>query len=487
MRPLAQRTLFRTTLGLALGVVPLAGGLMVGAPQPVSAARTVRPLALHPDNPHYFQFRGKPTVLITSGEHYGAVLNQDFDFVRYLDELKRNRFNLTRTFSGVYVEHPGAFNIKRNTLAPLPGRMLCPWARSGEPGYAGGGAKFDLTKWDDAYFRRLREFVREAGRRGVVVEYVLFCPYYDDGQWNLSPLKAGNNVNGVGAMPRTEALTLQHPELVAVQDAFVKKVVGELRDAENVYFEICNEPYFGGVTLDWQAHIAGVIQQAEADLPAASRHLIAQNIANKSAEVKSPNPAVSLFNFHYASPPDAVRVNYHLNRPIGFDESGFRGIANLPYRTEAWEFLLAGGAVYSNLDYSYSTATPDGSGKVEAPTPGGGGPALRRQLSILKEFTEKLPFTRMHPDSSVVRAGSPTRGTVQVLAESGKAYGIYIRGETLVTLDLAIPKGRYRAEWINTHTGSVERSEELDHRGETVTVQSPTYVEDIALRLRRTD
>jgi hypothetical protein len=33
------------------------------------------PLRLHPDNPHYFEFRGEPTVLITAGEHYGAVMN----------------------------------------------------------------------------------------------------------------------------------------------------------------------------------------------------------------------------------------------------------------------------------------------------------------------------------------------------------------------------------------------------------------------------
>ena len=47
------------------------------------------PIALHPENPHYFLFQGKPAVLIGSGEHYGAVLNLDFDYVRYLDALKR--------------------------------------------------------------------------------------------------------------------------------------------------------------------------------------------------------------------------------------------------------------------------------------------------------------------------------------------------------------------------------------------------------------
>src|SRR5215475_6766088 len=102
-------------------------------------ARENRPLALHPDNPHYFLFRGKPAVLITSAEHYGAVLNRDFDYVKYLDELQAHGLNLTRTFTGVYCEDSKSFNITRNTLAPAAGKLLCPWARSATRGYAGGG------------------------------------------------------------------------------------------------------------------------------------------------------------------------------------------------------------------------------------------------------------------------------------------------------------------------------------------------------------
>ena len=81
-----------------------------------------KPLALHPDNPHYFLFRGEPTILITSAEHYGAVLNGEFDFTKYLDELKTYGLNLTRTFSGVYCEDTKAFGITRNTLAPEEAR-----------------------------------------------------------------------------------------------------------------------------------------------------------------------------------------------------------------------------------------------------------------------------------------------------------------------------------------------------------------------------
>src|SRR5436189_5765673 len=88
----------------------------------IAQAAEGAPLALHPRNPHYFLFHGKPALLITSGEHYGAVLNLDFDYVRYLETLKADGLNLTRTFTGAYVEPMGAFNIASNTLAPAAGR-----------------------------------------------------------------------------------------------------------------------------------------------------------------------------------------------------------------------------------------------------------------------------------------------------------------------------------------------------------------------------
>src|SRR5262245_29626948 len=74
---ISTRELGRNSLSIAL--IWLLGALLA-AP----AAAAAEPLRLHPDNPHYFLFRGKPTVLITSGEHYGAVLNLDFDYVAYL-------------------------------------------------------------------------------------------------------------------------------------------------------------------------------------------------------------------------------------------------------------------------------------------------------------------------------------------------------------------------------------------------------------------
>ncbi len=188
-----------------------------------------------------------------------------------------------------------------------------------------------------------------------------------------------NNVNGIGKIPRNEAYTGKHRDLQRIQEAFVRKAVRELNGFDNLYFEICNEPYFGGVTLDWQARIASVIVETESALP--RKHLLAQNIANEKARIERPNPAVSIFNFHYATPPATVGMNYGLGKVTGDDETGFRGVADKPYRIEAWDFLIAGGALFDHLDYSFTIDHEDGTAPVVAPTPGGGGPGFRASSS----------------------------------------------------------------------------------------------------------
>jgi hypothetical protein len=461
-----------------------------------TVASAAKPIALHPGNPHYFVWRGKPTVLVTSGEHYGALLNLDFDYARYFDTLHADGLNHTRTFSGVYREDPKSFGITDNPLAPKAGRYLCPWARSSRPGYAGGGNKFDLTKWDPAYFRRLRDFMTKAGQRGIVVEMNLFCPMYNDALWRLCPMNAANNVNGVGRCGRTEVYTLKHKTLLAAQLTFVRKIVAELRDFDNLYYEVCNEPYFGGVTVAWQHKVVDAIVDAEKRFPA--RHLISMNIANGRKKVSMPHRGVSIFNFHYCTPPNTVAMNYGLKKVIGENETGFRGKADVLYRTEGWDFLLAGGGLYNNLDYSFTAKHADGK-FLKYTSPGGGSPALRRQLGILKTFLHGFDFVRMQPDPDVVRGATPKLAAT-ALAERGKAYAVYLhvplpakpkdlrkllRKDITARLTLALPAGRYRAEWIDTKTGKTEKDETFSHSGNGKTLVSPRFTNDVALRVRR--
>lgn len=446
-------------------------------------------------------------MLIGSGEHYGAVLNLDFDFAKYFEALQKDGLNVTRTFTGAgYVEPQHAFNISKNTLAPNPGRFLAPWARSDQPGAWDGGNKWDLTRWNEDYFNRFKAFVAEASKRGVVVEVTLFCPFYPDDSdptqspmWPLSPWKASNNVNGLGDVPYDRVHTLDgHGGLLEVQERFVRRIVDELKDADSLYYEICNEPYFGGVTEAWQHHIARVIADAQKDH--ANPKLISQNIANHSAKVENPSPHVSLFNFHYAYPPVAVAENWALNRPIGDNETGFRGQADEVYRNEAWDFMLAGGALFNHLDYSFAAGHEDGTFAYPPAQPGGGSPELRAQFGVLKRFLGGFDLLRLKP-VTVAPQGGDDFFSVRALGDPGRAYAGYLhrsaapgwkdaqklnRGTFENAFSLDLPAGLYEAEWLDPATGRVRHTDRVEHAGGACTLKTPSFETDLAWRLKRT-
>src|ERR1700758_5383649 len=125
---------------------------------------SAEPIRLHPDNPHYYLFHGKPTILITSAEHYGGVVNKDFDYVAYFDALKAYGMNYPPIYPGFLFEPMGKF-MKGNTLGAKPISLTLPWARSQKPGYALGGNLSDLDKWNPEFFARLKDFVAKAAER----------------------------------------------------------------------------------------------------------------------------------------------------------------------------------------------------------------------------------------------------------------------------------------------------------------------------------
>lgn len=188
-----------------------------------------------------------------------------------------------------------------------------------------------------------------------------------------------------------------------------------------------------------------------------------------------------------------MKFNYGLERVIGDDETGFKGTDDLPYRSEGWHFLLAGGGIYNNLDYSFTVGKEDGTFEFPSSQPGGGGLTLRSQIKILKDFLYSFDFIKMAPGDSATRfeyntgltlkEGVPSDATVQTLANPGMEYAIYIQGGSQADLALDIPAGEYRAEWVNPCTGAIDKAQEVAHKGGGLTLSSPPYSEDIALRL----
>jgi len=464
------------------------------------------PIQLHPQNPHYFLYQGKAVALVTSGEHYGAVINGDFDYHKYLAAMQAGEMNMTRMFGGSYVEEPAkSFGIQRNPLAPAVGKFVAPWARSSEPGYAGGGNKLDLAKWNPEYFSRLHDYLADAAKRGIVVEIGLFSSQYGEVQWNLSPFKRENNVNGTDAIEYKKVNTLENGNILAFQEKYVRKLVREANAYPNVMFEIANEPWsdrpvlanvvnpylFTGrdqypnsielpddATMAWQTRVVEWIRSEEAGLP--NKHMIAQDCCNFVYPMKSVLAGVSVLNFHYAYPEAAV-LNYGLGKALSYDETGFLGREDDKYARQAWNFMLSGGGVFDSLDYSFTVGHEDGT-DMEANGPGGGSPELRRRLKILSEFLKGLPLVEMKPDFDLVKHAG---GVVAHALSSGREYAVYLDGNGPSEVSLNLVAGDYSAAWVDVVSGEKKDVGTFHHLGGVKTIQSPAFRDGIAVRISR--
>lgn len=256
------------TLGLASlissGQIP--AGPSFEEQSSLSAANSSGPISIHPENPKYFIFRGKPLVLIAASEHYGSVVNPSFNFEKYLAQAAADKQTMTRVFL-LYRELPTARNPSA-TLCPLSPVFLAPWPRIGPGKALDGEPIYDLDRWNPDYFERLHKFLSLASQLAIVVELTMFSNTYADDVWALNPLRAENNLQRIGHVGWPDYTSLKDKSLVARQAAYARKMVQETGTYDNVYYEICNEPG-GGMAghassedVDaWQLEMGTVIRE----------------------------------------------------------------------------------------------------------------------------------------------------------------------------------------------------------------------------------
>jgi hypothetical protein len=401
----------------------------------------MKPINLHPENRKYFLFRDNPTVLVTSASHYGAIINRKYDYVKELDELHRHGLNLVRLFGGHYHEVPGDFGIVKNVLAPPQEDYISPFQKTSE-------GKYDLSLPNPEYYDRLVDFVQKCSDRNIVVEMSIFCPFYHDGLWDICPMNTKNNVNGVGNTTKLNFHRLTDSITVKAQDAYVAYMLEILNSFDNIYYEIMNEPWANQVPLDFELHFADFIKSYEKELPL--QHMVARNPANGWERVDK-HPTIDLVNFHYASPPYAVEANKHLPCAIGLNETGFAGSDTSTYRKQAWDFMMSGGALFNNLDYSFAVGYEDGTW-YDPKDPGAGNEEFRSQLGILKNFLMSADLIHLEPDMKPIKRCHTLHGQSYCLKGKNE-YLFYFRSNNELYVLLDLPAGDYEFKWIKALTG----------------------------------
>jgi len=465
------------------------------------------PIRVHPENPHYYLYDGRLTVLVTSAEHYGAVVNGAFDYVAYFDSLARYGLNYTRIYPGFLFEPTDKF-IRDNTLAPRPEDLILPWARSREPGFALGGNKFDLDAWNPAFFQRLTDFVAQADRRGVVVEICFFnCQYPDT--WPFSPLFGPNNIQGIGLGDHNLPQTLDEPGLARYEEAYVRRITQAVNAFDNVILEICDEPLIFATPPDkagaWISHMVDAIRDTEAALP--KQHLIGQQVQGPLGGPCdfSGDPRVPIIVTQYVWETGdqqlggikALECEYDHEKPIELNETDYypvwyKGDKVGASRVEAWEFMVGGGASFNHLNGLYTVQNPAGDTPDNAQICG----ALRNLMRFLYGFD----LLRMRRDQTIAVRGAPANVHCRGISEPGKQYAIYLHhsiqekpsayivspGSYVEEIEIPLPAGAYRAEWIDPATGAVVRRDEIRATGETCILGTPEHAVDIAVAIRRT-
>lgn len=210
------------------------------------------PLRLHPRNPRYFADSQGRIVYLTGSRTWSNLQDmglddppKPFDFDSYLDFLVQHHHNFIRLWR---------WEVPRYRYSPDSSVSFCkphPWQRRG-PGLARDGKpKFDLSQFNPTYFDRLRQRCLKAARKGLFVSVMLFeghCVQFAEEGWVYHPFHPDNNINGIDG-GRLDYYTLKNPRVLALQEAYVRKVIDTVNSLDNVLYEVCNEA--GGYSTEW--------------------------------------------------------------------------------------------------------------------------------------------------------------------------------------------------------------------------------------------
>lgn len=400
-------------------------------PSPTPSVLTNGPLQRNPHNPLYFMNGQGETVYLTGSYHWDLLVNNEarpgtFDYTAYLDFLEEHGHNFIRL---------------RTQWAWVEFVEPSPYLRTGPALALNGAPQFDLNTFDEAYFDRLRSRVIEAGERGFYVAVVFFQGWsiLDRGYgnpWLNHPYNPANNVNGVngdvnGNGEGEEVHTLSSPEILALQEAYVRKVIDTVHDLDNVMYEISNESPADSTA--WQVHMVEFVRAYEATLP--EQHLIGMSSGGGRNTISNEDI--------FASPADWVapsqRGGYRNNPPaadgskvIIADTDHIFGIGG--DGRWVWQSFLRG------LQPIYMDDLGTEAWKEEA----------RVAMGQTRLFAERVNLVRMRPQNQL----ASSRYCLGYAAAHEAELLVYLFDGAPVTVDLRSVETGLAVEWFDPTTGT---------------------------------
>jgi hypothetical protein len=453
------------------------------------------PLVVSEANPRYFTVGsgdGGGRAVYLAGSHIWNNLHdgmgpgagcadtpEEFDYDAYLDFLQDRGHNFIRLWRWEQFRSQAAGGGFHLCMTPQP------WARTGPGEAKDGKLRFDLDRFDQAFFDRLRERSVAAGERGIYVGVMFFdgwavhlspAPDHVEGH----PFHAANNVNGVAITSILDYQVLPLDTRVqAIQEAYIRKVVDTVHDLPNALWEVANESSGGGNvdagfvealgqtgtpewgdSTKWQYWVIDVVQRHERE-NGYRTHPIGMTMQFPVPEQTKVNDPLFASRADWISPGYDDEIFSGGGHPMAPGSPQSRWLEDPPAAEGAkvvitdtdhyapgrgdalwaWKSFLRGHHPIL-MDFGLI-------GGVNPPDPAAGGPMsfeafepARWAMGDTVRFAERMNLIRMLPRADLTSTGF-------ALADEGAEYLVLQPNENAEPFTVTLDAGTYSVEWFN--------------------------------------
>jgi len=415
------------------------------------------PLRAHPNNPRYFT-DGSGQAIFLTGSHtwanfqdIGVAPLPRFDWPAYLDMMVKHNHNFMRFWHWMQAAY-APWTDEKMLVDPLP------YLRTGPGTALDGLPKFDLNKFNPAYFERMRSRLSEARDRGIYAAVQLFQSFSENkggacNPWPAHPYNAKNNVNGFnGEKESSGTVDLNRPEVRTMQAAYLRKIIDTVNDLDNVLYEVMNE----GGNKDWDWWVVDLVHSYEASK--GKKHPV--GLTGWNAETVEQM---------LASPAEWISIGTDAGPEFKTDPPVWEGKKVSVSDTDhlwghggtiawAWKSFVRGHNTLLMDSWVPIPGRP--CGRVNwASRPGNPIRDLNRSEAWTWEPVRKaIGNTRTYANRMNLAAATPRNelaSTRYCLAHPGEEYLVYLPEGDEVTVDLSSAPGDFAAEWMHPVEGTI--------------------------------
>ncbi len=396
-------------------------------------------------DPRYWQYRGKPVLLLGGSET---------DHIFLLDDLKTHLDEIA-SVGGNYV---------RNTMSQREGKELKPHRLLPD-------GKFDLNQWNDGYWNRFQNMLKWTSEREIIVQIEVWDRFdYSTSNWMHSPWNPANNLNytyeessfapeypkhpGQDLQPFFHTMSSMDDNTLIrdYQETFVSKMLSYSLQYDNILYCMDNET---NTDPEWGAYWSNYIKAkaVEAGIKVETTEMWdARTLDSPVYDNTFDHPE----NYSFIE----VSQNNHNSDRVHWDN--VRLVCERIQKTGKLR------PINTVKIYGASTGTygrnRDGQERFwrnilgglagtrfHRPSSGLGlNDKAKAHIRSLRMFTDALDFFNCEPHMELLGWHWRNRNEAYCVAKPGKEYGLFFTDGGMVTLDVrAVGERELTVRWIN--------------------------------------